>query len=65
MSTGKYPNVINVFLVLISVRVEVKRGGIRYIAARLIGDNGNVVTDLALVWIALEGVKRIAHRNIR
>jgi len=50
--------------VLTPVRVQVKRGGIRYIAARLIGNNGDVIADLALVRIALEGVKRIAHRNI-
>ena len=49
---------------LTPVRVQVKRGGIRYIAARLIGNNGDVVADLALVWIAFKGVKGIAHRNI-
>jgi hypothetical protein len=64
LSTGKYTHVINVFLVLTPVRVEVKRGGVRYIAARLIGNNGDVISDLALVRVALEGVERIAHSNV-
>ena len=32
MTTGKYPHVVNVFFMLIGVRVEVKSGGIRDIA---------------------------------
>jgi hypothetical protein len=65
LSTGKYSHVINVFLVLIPVRIEVKRGGIRYIATGRVGNDGNVVAYLALVRIAFERVERIAHRNIR
>ena len=65
MPTGKYPHVINVFFVLAQVRIEIKCGSIRYIAARFVGNDGNVVADLTLVWIAFEGVKRIAHSNIR
>jgi len=64
LSSGKYANVINIFLVLIPVRVEVKRGGIGDIATRLIRNNGNVVAYLILIRIALERVERIAHRNI-
>ena len=45
--------------------VEVKRCGIRYIAARLVGNNSNVVTDLALIWITLKRIKCIARLNIR
>ena len=36
MTTGKYPNIINVFLVLTVVRVEIKRGSIRDIAAGIV-----------------------------
>jgi hypothetical protein len=50
--------------VLAQVRVEIKRGSIRYIASGVVRNNGNVVTYLALVRIAFEGVKRIAHRHI-
>ena len=64
MTTGKYPNVINVFLVLAVVRIEVKGSSIRDVAARLIGDNGDVVAYLVLVRIAFERVERIAHRNV-
>jgi hypothetical protein len=65
LPTGKYPNIINVFLVLTVVRVEIECGSIRDIAAGFIGDNGNVVAYLALVRIAFERVERIAHRNVR
>ena len=65
MPTGKYPNVINVFLVLTPVRVEVKRGGICYVAARLVRNNGDIVTYLALVRVALERVKRVTYSNVR
>jgi hypothetical protein len=44
--------------------IEIKCGSIRYIASSVVGNNGDVVADLALVWIALEGVKRIAHGNV-
>ena len=49
---------------LTPLRVEVKRGGIRYIAARFVGNDGNVVADLTLVRVALEGVERIAHSDV-
>lgn len=51
--------------VLPSIGIEVEGGSIRDIAAGSIGDDGNVVADLTLVRIALEGVERIAHRNVR
>jgi len=47
-----------------AARVEVKCGSIRHIAARFVGNNGDVVANLALVRIALEGVECIAHSNV-
>ena len=57
MSTGKYPHVINVLFMLSQIRVEIKCGSIRHIAARLVRDNGDVVADLVLVRIALDRIK--------
>jgi hypothetical protein len=64
LSTGKYPNVINVFFMLTVIRVEVESGRIRHITPGLVRYDCDVVAYLALVWIALEGVKRVAYRNI-
>lgn len=64
MTTGKYPHVVNVFFVLAQVRVEVESGRVCHVATGFIGDNGDVVADLALVRIAFERVERIAHRNV-
>ena len=47
------------------VRIEVKGGGVSDVATSLIGNNGDIVAYLALVRIALERIKRIAHRNVR
>ena len=57
MTTGKYPNVINVLLVLTVVRVEVECGRISHVAARLVGNNSNVIAYLALVRITLRRIK--------
>ena len=57
MTTGKYPNVINVLLVLTVVRVEVECGRISHVAARLVGNNRNVIAYLALVRITLRRIK--------
>ena len=64
MTTGKYPNVINVFLVLTVVRVEVEGGRVCHVATGFIGNNGDVVADLALVWIAFERIKRVADCHV-
>ena len=64
MSTGEYPNVINVLFVLTGVRVEVEGGRIRHVATRLVRYNGDIVAYLVLIRIALGGVERIAHRNV-
>jgi len=47
------------------VRVEVERGGIRYVTACFIGNDGDIIAYLALVRIAFERIKRIAHRHVR
>ena len=65
MPTRKYPNIINVFLVLTVVRVEVECRRISHVATGFVRYNRNVIAYLALVRIALEGVKRITHCNIR
>ena len=57
MTTGKYPNVINVFLVLTVVRVEVEGGRISHVATGFIGDNGDIVAYLVLIRITLRRIK--------
>jgi hypothetical protein len=51
-------------LVLSSARIEVESGGIRHIAPRIVGNDGNVITYLALVGPTFERIKGIAHRHI-
>jgi hypothetical protein len=51
--------------VLVPVRVEVKRSRIRHVASGIIGNNRDIIPYLALVRIALERIKGIAHRNVR
>ena len=46
-------------------RVKVERSCIGHIAACVIRNDGDVVTDLVLVRIPFEWVERIAHRDIR
>ena len=65
MPTREYSNVINIFFVLIPVRVEVKRSRIRHVASRIIGNNRDIIAYLVLVRISLERIKCIAHRNVR
>jgi len=47
------------------VRVEVESSRIRNVTAGIIGNDRDIIPYLALVRIALEGIKRVAHRNIR
>ena len=47
------------------VRIEVERSRVRHVAAGFIGNDGDVVAYLALVRIAFEWIKRIAHRHVR
>ena len=49
---------------LAPARVKVEGGRIRYIPARIVGDNGNIITYLALVRIAFERIKRGTHRDV-
>jgi len=64
LSTGKYPNVINVFLVLTVVRVEIERRGVSHVTTGFIGDNSDIVAYLVLIRITLGRIKRIAHSNV-
>ncbi len=57
MTTGKYPNVINVLLVLTVVRVEVECGRISHVAAGFVRYNRNIIAYLALVRITLRRIK--------
>ena len=51
--------------VLSPARIEIERGGIRHIAARIVRNDGDIVAYLALVRPAFERIKRITHRDIR
>jgi hypothetical protein len=51
--------------VLAAVGIEVKRGRIRHVATRIVGDDRDVIAYLILHRPAFERSKRIAHRNIR
>ena len=64
MPTRKYPNIINVFLVLTVVRVEVECRRISHVATGFVRYNRNVIAYLALVRIAFERIKRIAYGNV-
>ena len=46
------------------VRIQVKRGGIRNVAARIVRNDRDVVADLILIRPALSGIKGLAHGNI-
>ena len=65
MSTREYSHVINIFLVLIPVWIEVKRSRIRHVAPSIIGDDSDIVAYLVLIRIAFERIKGIAHRDVR
>ena len=65
MSAREYSHIINIFFVLIPVRIEVKRGRIRHIGPSIVGDDSDIIAYLVLVRIAFERIKRIAHRNVR
>ena len=64
MTSRKHTHVINIFFVLVAVRVEVKRVRISHIAASLVRHNSDIVTDLILLRITFERVKRIADSDI-
>ena len=49
---------------LVSARVEVKRGGISDIASGVVGHNGDVIAYLVLIRIAFKWIKRIAYLNV-
>lgn len=45
--------------------IKVKRSGIRHVTASVIGDNGDVISYLILLWPALSRVERCGYRNVR
>jgi hypothetical protein len=51
--------------VLVSLWVEVERSRVSHVTTGFIGNDGDVVAYLVLVWITLEGIKRIADSNVR
>ena len=57
MSTGKYPHVINVFLVLTVVRVEVECRRISHVATGFVRNDCDIIADLVLIRIALRRIK--------
>jgi hypothetical protein len=64
LSAREYPNVIDIFFVLVSLRVEVKRGGVRHVTSGVIRNDGDIVTYLVLVRVALKWVKGITHCHV-
>ena len=64
MSAREYSHVINIFLVLIPVRIEVKRSRIRHIAPSIVGDDGDIIAYLILIRIPFERIKWVANRHI-
>ena len=65
MSARKYPDIVYVFFVLVSLGIEVKRRGVSYVAAGLVGHDGDIVAYLVLIWVAFERIKRIADCHVR
>ena len=46
-------------------RIQVECGRIRYVAAGVIGDDGDVVAYLVLLWPSLCGIECCAYRDVR
>jgi hypothetical protein len=65
LSAGEYSHIINIFFVLVPVRIEVKRSRIRHVASGIVGYDSDIIAYLVLVRIAFKRIKRIAHRNVR
>jgi hypothetical protein len=64
LSAWEYPNIVNVFFVLVTVRVKVERGRICDVAPGIVRHDGNVIPDLALVGITLRWIKWLAYRHV-
>ena len=47
------------------VRIKVKSGGIRHVAAGIVRHDGDVIADLVLVGITFERIKGGTHRHVR
>ncbi len=50
---------------LVSLWVEVEGGGVSHVAAGFIGNDGDIVTYLALIRVAFERIKGVAHCDVR
>ena len=50
---------------LVPLRVEVERGRIRYVTTCVIRYHRDVISDLILVRITFERIKRVAYCHIR
>jgi len=50
---------------LVPARVEIKSSRIRYVAAGIVRNNGDVIADLVLIGIAFGWNKRVAYCHIR
>ena len=48
-----------------SVRIEVESSRVRHVAPGVVRHDGDVIAYLALVRVAFEWIKRIAHCNVR
>ena len=64
MTAWEYPNVINIFFVLASVRIEIKGCRIRNIPARFIGNHRDIVAYLVLIRIAFKRIERATYWDV-
>jgi len=51
--------------VLVSLGIEVKGRGVRNVTAGFIGNDGDIVAYLVLIWVAFERIKRTGDRHVR
>ena len=62
--TGADADVVDVLLVLTSIRIKVEGSRIRHVAASQVGNDGDVIAYLVLVRPAFLRIKGVAHRHI-
>ena len=65
MTAREDANVIDIFFVLVAIRIKVERSGIGDIPARFVRDDGDVIADFILIRIALKWVECSANSNVR
>jgi hypothetical protein len=64
-ASRKYADIVNVLFVLTTGRVKVKRRRISHVTARVIRNDGDVITYLVLLWPAFGRIESRAYRNVR